>query len=267
MKKFWGTATCVLVSFLIAACQIPTPQTPLTPVFQTATPIPTATQPASDTWQPLFAGAEIRTRINGVSRTALRVNPQIVKFDVAFTPRPNEMRSVGGWLETRGALAAINCGFYASENNEIRMIGLLASATTVYSNTRRGWGGALHVRNGKAVIYAAPSPAQGALQLGVQGWPMLVRNGKALTGLNNSDLDVRTAAAVDNDGRVLFITDGSGQSLNAFAQVLAASNLGIVHAVNLDGGSSTGMKYRPAATGTAQGLDSFPVPCAILLLP
>ena len=109
------------------------------------------------------------------------------------------------------------------------------------------------------------SSVSGDLRLGLQGWPMLVRNGKLVPGLNDSDPAARTAAAVDSQGRVLFIADVTSTTLAEFARFLAASDLLLVQAVNLDGGSSTGLRYRTTVNDSAAGYDSFFVPCAVLI--
>ncbi|MFZ1596204.1 MAG: phosphodiester glycosidase family protein, partial [Anaerolineae bacterium] len=59
--------------------------------------------------------------------------------------------------------------------------------------------------------------------------------------------------------------DVTSATLAGFAAFLAASDLGLVQAVNLDGGSSTGLRYRAAVNDPAAGYDSFFVPCAVVI--
>lgn len=261
-------ALCILC-ILLVACDIPTPQlqdpTPTLPNPSTAAP--TSDHASTDSgWQPLFAGAEVRRNLGNAARLALRLDPAAVSFAVAFNANPNQMQTVGAWLSAQTALAAVNCGFYlTTDQGENRHIGLLAGPDGVLSPLRSGWGGVLLVRGIKASLAVAPTGVSGDVRLGLQGWPMLVRSGKLAPGLNDSDAAARTAAAVDSQGRILFIADVTSTTLAEFARFLAASDLQIAQAVNLDGGSSTGLRYRATLNDPAAGYDSFFVPCAVLI--
>jgi exopolysaccharide biosynthesis protein len=88
----------------------------------------------------------------------------------------------------------------------------------------------------------------------VSGHPMLVEEGKALP-LENKTTHPRTAVGVDATGRklILLIVDGrnptvaTGMTLAELARELL--RLGCVTAFNLDGGGSTTLVIRDAATG------------------
>jgi len=258
-----------LLCILLVACEIPTPQlqepTPTLPNPNTAAPTPDNAG-ADSGWQPLFAGAEVRRNLGNAARLALRLDPAAVTFAVAFNANPNQVQTVGAWLSAQEGLAAVNCGFYlTTDQGENRHIGLLAGPDGVLSPLRSGWGGVLLVRGSKASLAVAPGSVSGDLRLGLQGWPMLVRSGKLAPGLNDSDAAARTAAAVDSQGRILFIADVTSTTLAEFARFLAASDLQIAQAVNLDGGSSTGLRYRATLNAPAAGYDSFFVPCAVVV--
>lgn len=264
-----AAATLYILCILLAACDMPTPQlqdpTPTLPNPSTAAPTPGNASTDSG-WQPLFTGAEVRRNLGNAARLALRLDPAAVTFTVAFNANPNQMQTVGAWLSEQAALAAVNCGFYlTTDQGENRHIGLLVGPDGALSPLRSGWGGVLLVRGHKASLAVAPSSLSGDLRLGLQGWPMLVRSGKPAPGLNDSDAAARTAAAVDNQGRIIFIADVTSSTLAEFARFLAASDLQIAQAVNLDGGSSTGLRYRATLNDPAAGYDSFFVPCAVLI--
>ncbi len=264
-----AAATLYILCILLAACDMPTPQlqdpTPTLPNPSTAAPTPGNASTDSG-WQPLFTGAEVRRNLGNAARLALRLDPAAVTFTVAFNANPNQMQTVSTWLGEQAALAAVNCGFYlTTDQGENRHIGLLVGPDGALSPLRSGWGGVLLVRGHKASLAVAPSSLSGDLRLGLQGWPMLVRSGKPAPGLNDSDAAARTAAAVDNQGRIIFIADVTSSTLAEFARFLAASDLQIAQAVNLDGGSSTGLRYRATLNDPAAGYDSFFVPCAVLI--
>jgi hypothetical protein len=271
MKAAAARLTLCILCILLVACDVPTPQlqdsTPRLPNPSTATPTP-GNANADSGWQPLFVGAEVRRNLGNATRLALRLDPAAVTFAVAFNANPNQMQTVGAWLSAQAALAAVNCGFYlTTDSGENRHIGLLAGPDGVLSPLRSGWGGVLLVRGKKASLVIAPGSVSGDLRLGLQGWPMLVRSGRLAPGLNDSDAAARTAAAVDSQGRILFIADVTSSTLAEFARFLAASDMQIAQAVNLDGGSSTGLRYRATLNDPAAGYDSFFVPCAVLIKP
>lgn len=271
MKAIKVAAIWLILCILLVACQIPTPQvqeaTATLPDAATVAPTPTNVS-ADRGWQPIFAGAEVRSNLGNSGLLALRLDPAAVTFDVAFESDPQQMQTIGAWLSQQAALAAVNCGFYfTTDDGKNRHIGLLAGPNGILAPLRSGWGGVLLVRGNKASLSVAPTSVNSGLRLGVQGWPMLVRNGQRVSGLNDSDPAARTAAAVDSQGRILFIADVTSTTLAEFAGILAASDLQLVQAVNLDGGSSTGLRYRAALADSATGYDSFFVPCALLIKP
>ncbi len=271
---------CLALLFLAAACTPPqgaTPAEPATappstalPASPTPAPAPTAvpapTQAPAGVWQPLFAGAEVLTTSDGL--TAVRHLPTTVSYDHRFEPDPDQGRGVGGWLaDHERALAAINCGFYLQDGNAYQHIGLLMTNGAGPANLRRRWGGVLIVRDGDAFVARSPQRLLAPATLGLQGWPMLVEAGGVIPGLDGGDNDRRTAVGVDGQGRVVWVVDARGETLAGFARRLLQGDLGLVDAVNLDGGSSTGLRWRWTPASPANGLESLPVPCAILLGP
>lgn len=270
--------TCgLLVIVNVAACSevtrsedgrapvIPAVEMPANP----AVPPTTGPAPVRDSgWQPLFPGAEVRTHVAGRAMTALRVVPTAIHFDVGYTTRPEEVRTIDSWLEGSTALAAVNCGFYfTDEQQQNHAIGLLAGPQGTLSPLRSQWGGVLFVNEEKGWVQTAPPALKGPVRLGVQGWPMLVRNGAVVPRLDADNPDARTVVAQDDQGRVIFLVDTGGVSLASLAQFLVDSDLGIVQAVNLDGGSSTGLRFRSESGAAASGYDSFWIPCALLMSP
>lgn len=250
---------------VIPAVEMPATVMPANP----AVPPTISPGPVRDSgWQPLFPGAEVRTYVAERAMTALRVVPTAIHFDVAYTTRPEEVRTVDSWLEGSTALAAVNCGFYfTDEQQQNHAIGLLAGPQGTLSPLRSQWGGVLFVNEEKGWVQTAPPALKGPVRLGVQGWPMLVRNGTVVPRLDADNPDARTVVAQDDQGQIIFLVDTGGVSLASLAQFLVESDLGIVQAVNLDGGSSTGLRYRPEPGADASGYDSFWLPCALLMSP
>lgn len=271
MRFFFTLAALIL----LAACTPPSAITPAAP--DTATPVPETPPPAptaipaptlapNGVWQTLFPGAEALTTTDGLS--AIRHLPTAVRFDHRFEPDPGKSRAVGGWLSTDGqALAAINCGFYLQDGANYQHIGLLMTNGDGPARLRSRWGGVAIVRDGAGFVAPNPQRLLAPASLGLQGWPMLVESGRAIAGLDDNDIDRRTAVGVDGQGRVLWVADAAGTTLADFARRLLQPDLGLVDAVNLDGGSSTGLRWRWTPVSAPIGPESLPVPCAILLGP
>lgn len=244
----------------------PSAETPAPSPSLAPTPVPAPTLAPAGFWQPLFPGAEVLTTGDGL--TAIRHLAAGVRYSHRFEPDPGQGRGVGGWLSADGqARAAINCGFYLQEDAGYRHIGLLMTNGEGPTRLRSRWGGVLIVRDGAAFVVRNPQRLLAPATLGLQGWPMLVEARAVIPGLNDEDNDRRTAAGVDGQGRVVWVADARGRTLADFAHRLLRPDLGLVDAVNLDGGSSTGLRWRWTPVSPANGPESLPVPCALLLTP
>lgn len=213
-----------------------------------------------------MTGVEVLRTGDGLS--ALRHAPKAVQYSAMFQPDPNQGQTVGEWLsEDPQAIAAVNCGFYRDDRGAYHHIGLLMTEGKTLAKLRSGWGGVLIVRNGAAAAVRKPRRLIAPATLGLQGWPMLVEDRTRIPQLNDGDLARRTAVGVDNQGRVVWVVAPLGLTLADFAQRLLEQDLGLVEAVNLDGGASTGLRWHAQPNARMSGPDSLPIPCAVLLSP
>ncbi len=230
------------------------------------TPLPSPTTSTQDTWQPLFSGAEYLETTDGF--TAVRHLPTSVGYSSSFEPAPEQGKQVSAWLEEDAqGLAAVNCGFYQESGTTYQHMGLLMVDGESWAELRSNWGGVLIVRNGQAFIAPRPERLLAPATLGLQGWPMLVQNQTIVSRLNDEDLGRRTAVGIDAQGRLVWVVASNGITLAAFAQRLLEPDLGLAIAVNLDGGVSSGLRWRASVGGAQDGPDSLPIPCAIRLGP
>ncbi|RMD72480.1 MAG: phosphodiester glycosidase family protein, partial [Chloroflexi bacterium] len=102
----------------------------------------------------------------------------------------------------------------------------------------------------------------------IQGWPLLVRSdGTAAYTDEDGQRARRSAIALDDQGRVLLIVAPAASfSLAEWSRFLATADLDLTIAVNLDGGSSSGLMAQ-SDHGNIR-IDSFvPLPFALLVLP
>jgi uncharacterized protein YigE (DUF2233 family) len=268
-----------LLCLLLAGCGRPAdPARPALPL-PLATLMPTATgqapagASADSGWLGAGPGVERRDlRVAaGASQAApvslVRLDPALVRFVVGYDPAAP--RSIGQWAADSGALAAINGGFFDADN---RTVSLLVRAGQPVGESYSGRGGMFAVAADGSVLLRglADQPYDPAEPLAeaLQGWPLLVRpGGTQAYDAEDGQRARRSALAVDRAGRVLLIAcPGASFTLAELAAWLAGSDLAIDAAVNLDGGSSTGLILADQRVG--ERIDAFvPLPIALLALP
>ncbi len=106
------------------------------------------------------------------------------------------------------------------------------------------------------------------LEQAVQGWPLLFYSGGVPSEFESSEAPSRrTAIATDGAGRIVIVVADLPVSLAELQQWMgSAPELDVDVAVNLDGGSSTGLVL--AAGGQSLSIDSWvPVPAVLAFEP
>lgn len=282
-RQFLLTATCAA----LAACGA-TPQAPALPTAQvatpvlvalptlvpTTTPIPRPTPPATisaagDTWQRGERGVEQRQLSvvldaeRSTSVVIVRLDVQQIRLRVRYDPtQPLALR---GWFLQHPALVMVNGGFFTED---YRTTALLISNGTAHGESYVGFGGMLAADSEGGIQIQAlreqPYDPGQVFTEAVQSFPMLVFPGGRVAELTEDGQQARrTVAALDNEGRLLLMVAPSSRfSLRELADWLVGSNLGIDRALNLDGGSSSGMFVR--AGSVQQQIDSFAAVPSIL---
>lgn len=243
-------ASCVL--FLASlACDVTPPPAPTrvpTPTVR-VTPLPTA-EPDDTGWQSLGRGIELRRlRVAGGNGTSnrlwlARVDPARVHFRVLYDPA--SPRLVGEWFADLKPLLAVNAGYFAED---YRATGLVISGNVRSGRSYTGFGGMFAVwsrppdRVEVRWLVARPYDPNEPLSHAVQSFPMLVHSG-GRPGIADDDgnLARRTAVGQDRRGRIVFLVSSDLVfTLKNLAAFLAASDLELDTALNLDGGTSSGM--------------------------
>lgn len=247
---------------------------PPTPTLIIPDPLPLPTQTAVNPdsgWVELRPGLERRT-INlqegeNQSRESLyilRVDPANFRFDVGY--HPGQPQSLEQWQTESGALLVVNGGFFTEEFS--------ATGTTVVNSQPSGtsyqdFGGMLAITAAGPTLRWLPQqpydPAEGLLA-GLQSFPMLVTPGGQL-GFPEEDGQRarRTIIAQDSSGRMLFVLAINGSfTLHQMSRFLIQSDMNIDSALNLDGGTSTGLHL----SDPAEGIAAFSLlPVVILVYP
>ena len=237
----------ILIVLLIAACAAPT-QTPTL----SRTPAPQATPLPDDTgWRAAGEGIETR-ELNVTHRRRperlyiARVDPNRVTFQVRYDPaRPSR---VSQWLDAAPARLIVNGGFFDVNN---RALGLLISDGQSFGASYEGLGGLFGVSGGRVHVrslIAQPLDPGEVFEQMAQSFPMLLAGG-AINAQMRDDGRVapRTVVGMDRAGRVVFLVSPRPTfSLSDLATWLARSDLELDAALNLDGGTSSGLIVRTA---------------------
>ncbi|WP_129628690.1 phosphodiester glycosidase family protein [Candidatus Oscillochloris fontis] len=269
---------CILMLVLNGCSAPPSTPIPVTTLMPTATAAPAPPEapsgiPSDSGWQSVQPGVEMRrlrlslAGSNPVLIHVLRFDPAVVRFQVGYAP--DAPKTIGRWIEEQDAIAAINGGFFDPENRTVALL-IMAGQPVGTSYTGRGGMFAVDQANQVQVRGLAQQPYDPSEPLveALQGWPLLVQpGGMAAYSYEDDERARRSAIALDRAGRVLFIAVPSTRfTLAEFSAWLAQSDLEIEAAINLDGGSSTGMMLR--TRNLSDRIDAFvPLPIVLLVLP
>ncbi len=235
----------------------------------TATYEPTPSQniPA-DVWKTVAPGIEQRAYDpvpdNTLARViALRFDPALYSFRLHY--RPGEPLRAAEWAAALpDAIAMINANFFDANN---RVLGLLVTDGVAYGSTYVNQGGTFLVQNGIPRVRSnILEPYAGeALEQAAQAFPMLLANGtQAYTSDAPDRFTRRTVIAQDDRGRILLMaTPFLGLPLLDLSTFLPATDMGLVNALNLDGGGSTLMLLNISGQPEYVVISLDPVPAVI----
>jgi uncharacterized protein YigE (DUF2233 family) len=242
-KSFWRLSLfcCLCLLPFLAGCDVlPT----VTLGLSAQTPTPTI-----NTWNKAAPGVEVRSEVwkspdgNGASDTVsiARFDLHYVKLSVAY--QPDHPLSMQEWMQKEQAVALINGGYFDASD---RATALVISNGQAFGNSYTGFGGMLDVdAQGNVQLRSLrehPYDPSEDLKQATQCTPMLLLNGKRTQFNSDNKASPRSVVALDKQGRLLFIVSpGLAFTLDDLATLLEKSDLSLVTALNLDGGSSTGL--------------------------
>lgn len=240
----------------------------MNPLQRTATPVPT-----TDTWDVLAPGLERRFYQPGgdyplTQFIALRIDPALYTFRAHY--QPGNPLSLANWQAVLPqAVAFINANFFDRQNNAL---GLVVTDGIPYGQAYVGMGGMLQVQNGGVRVRSTIlEPYAGeALEQAVQAFPMLMTNGQASFANTQGDrISRRTVIAQDVYGRIVLLATTSlvGMRLVDLSTYLAATDMQLVNAVNMDGGGSTLLSLNLPGQPAYQVFSLDPVPTVLAVYP
>jgi uncharacterized protein YigE (DUF2233 family) len=243
---------------LLAGCGAPvlvTPpvadRTPAPPVMPSSTRAPTTTPVPPDTgWRLSAPGIEYRElRVTVEDRSdrvrLARIDPTQTRLRVVYDPA--SPRRVSEWLVSTQAQLVINGNYFDPQQ---RALGLIVADGARTGVVYEGFGGMLAIDENTVRVrwnVSEPYRADETLAYALQNFPMLVLpGGKANTQIDdNGRRAPRSVVAQDRAGRIVFVVSPAPLfTLTELGRWLAASDLDIDAALNLDGGSSSGLLVR-----------------------
>jgi uncharacterized protein YigE (DUF2233 family) len=230
----------------------------------TSIPYPTATPIPADTgWQVLSSGLEYR-ELKVIAETRsdqlrlARVDPARFKFRVRYDP--NQPHTVGGWLASNGTLQLVVNGGYFDPAN--RALGLLIADGVITGRNYQGFGGMFAVNaDGSVEIrwnIKQPYVRGEGLKYALQNFPMMIIPGGGFNDQidDNGEFAPRTVVGQDRSGRIVFIVSPYATfTLSGMSRWLSTSDLDLDVALNLDGGTSSGLLVRD--DDQLRGIDSW----------
>ncbi|HOT90250.1 MAG TPA: phosphodiester glycosidase family protein [Anaerolineae bacterium] len=281
MTNRWPAIVLCVGMLLMLACNAPT-FTPSPAPTPTATPSPTATAPPispptatplpEDTgWQNLRSGIEVRSLNVAVGTnvervTIARLEPAAVTFRVLYAP--GTPATVSAWAQQTGAALVVNAGYFTEAYH---VTGLTISNHEVFGTSYGDFAGMFAVTDDGAVsvrwLRTWPYDPTEPLREAVQCFPVLVKPGGVMGFPADADDGRparRTVVAQDRGGRILMLIAPRGFfGLHDLATWLTEADLDVDVALNLDGGTSSGLWIPHVAM-----IDSLTtVPAVIVVLP
>ena len=233
---------CLLI-FPLASCDLlPSVTVSITP----ATSSSNGTQ--LNVWNRGATGVEVRyedwKNSDGDDETVTIVRFDTHKIKVSVGYQPGQPLSMNDWTQLEHPLAIINGGYF---DQQFYATALVVSNGKVFGKSYTGFGGMLSVNAHGTVslrsLRQQPyDPNNERLVQATQSAPILMLSGKRTQFSADASQTRRSVVAMDKQGRLLFIVcPGQVFSLDELADQLISSDLSIEVALNLDGGSSTGL--------------------------
>ncbi len=233
---------CLLI-FPLASCDIlPSVTVSITPAASSSN----GTQ--LNVWNRVATGVEVRyedwKNSDGDDDTVTIVRFDLHKIKLSVGYQPGQPLSMNDWTQLEHPLAIINGGYF---DQQFHATALVVSNGKVSGQSYTGFGGMLSVDTRGSIslrsLRQQPyNPNSEQLVQATQSSPVLMSGGKRTQFNADASQTRRSIVAMDKQGRLLFIVSPNQIfSLDELADQLVSSDLSIEIALNLDGGSSTGL--------------------------
>ncbi len=233
---------CVLMFPLLGCDILPSVTVSITPAASSSN----GTQ--LNVWNRVATGVEVRyedwKNSDGDDDTVTIVRFDLHKIKLSVGYQPGQPLSMNDWTQLEHPLAIINGGYF---DQQFHATALVVSNGKVSGQSYTGFGGMLSVDTRGSIslrsLRQQPyNPNSEQLVQATQSSPVLMSGGKRTQFNADASQTRRSIVAMDKQGRLLFIVSPNQIfSLDELADQLVSSDLSIEIALNLDGGSSTGL--------------------------
>ena len=173
----------------------------------------------------------------------LRINPQNFSFKILQNVK--QPQTISDWLESSKAVVLVN-GNYFMEN--FQTAGYLVIDNKEFGELKKIYNGMFLVKNGVPEIRCLPNQTyqySSSIEFAINNFPVMIYNSQNLLSGNSVEMDRRTVIAKDKNNNILLIVNRKPNfTLFEMAKFLEKSDLKIETALNLDGGTSTGLAMR-----------------------
>lgn len=186
---------------------------------------------------------EVERAGSTVRLTAILFSAKNFALRVVDSPTPGQTKLAAA-LREAGCVAGVNGGYFHSDYRPVGLV--VADGREIHPSERAKLLAGILVAHGNRaeIVRSAKLPGLSNLRAAIQCGPMLVEDGAPTAGLNAERPARRTIAATDGGGRWALIYMTSATLADA-AEILttpgALGTLRVETALNLDGGSSTGL--------------------------
>ena len=227
------------------------------PPVSTVIPLPSPTPLRDSGWEEIAQGLEKREwRVYADDSPIhylflVRLDPAYYRFDIAYSPGSSQLLSQ--WLQQTGADLVVNGGFFTDQYQATGLIIVGGQPSGVSYD----FGGMVTIRDGQPSLRwlsAEPYQPTELIDAALQSFPVLILpNGQAGVTPSADGADERarrTVIAIDREGRVIFlVVDSISFTLPELANFLLQSDLNLQTALNLDGGTSSGLLLKEPRQG------------------
>lgn len=175
----------------------------------------------------------------------VRFHPKTHTFAVMDNPTGDF--SLATAAQKRGAAAAVNGGYFHPDRTPLGLVVRQGVKLHDFERAKLLSGLVVVTRRGISLPRAASFKPGGDIREALQAGPFLVEDGAPVAGLNATRVAARTVVVADAGGHFGFVVCRSA-TLAETARILATAAYfpggRITRALNLDGGSSTGLWVR-----------------------
>lgn len=195
------------------------------------------------------------THASGTALIAYAFDPNVFSFDFAYS---TSAKTIATWISEYPAAEAVVNGVYFHED--------YTPSGDLIDDRVRVTERAFDLDKSAYLVLDPDfgiSTTTGVYREAGQSYPVLVRGGEPAVSSDSGKTARRTFAGVRKDGMAVFgILDEAEISLYELSRELARAEFGLAAALNLDGGSSSGMMVRDPE----ESMNSiFPVPVVIVI--